>query len=1418
MLSILLTALMITALLPAFSLPIFAAQDGDFTYELIDSNTNVKITGYTGDGGDIYLPSKIIEKNVTEIGVSAFKGKSAITGIWFPEFLEIIHDSAFENCINITGSINIPNSTKKIAMNAFYGCLNLKNVEFGIGLRIIDEGAFRGCSSLTTLNIPDTVEYIYSNERYINTSTFGYCTGLTSVTIGNSIKSIREKTFIGCTSLTNITIGNNVEEICQDAFNGCVKLQEVTLPNSMELIGLKAFYGCTSLQSINLGRSLKTIHAGAFRGCSSLKELEIPDSVENIYSNQTYTNTETFGYCTSLTSVKIGNSLNAIPDDAFIGCTKLTTLTIGDWVKEIGFRAFYDCTNLQTIVFGSNLKTINAGAFRGCVGLTTLQIPDSVENIYSNQRYTNTQTFGNCINLTSVTIGKAVKEIPEEAFLGCSKLESVVVGNSVENIGFRAFHGCASLQSIDFGSGLKVVYAGAFTGCSSLIKLNFPDSLESIHSNERYTNTQTFGNCTSLTTVTIGNGLTSIPIETFYGCTNLTCVTLGNNIEYIGENAFRGCTKLTNAYIYGNAPTLGAAVFNSTAMNFSVKYEAGKTGFETWPYPTDIFNPATTHKIVTFNLNGGIGSNFTHYAENNKYVSQPVVPIRTGYTFIEWNTKADGTGAKWDFNNSQVTTDITLYANWSINTFRVYFDPRGGNVNTAYLDVVYNQPIGTLPIPVLSGDIFLGWYPGQNGAGPQHTSANLMPANNYVLYANWQTTKTAYTVLFDNQGGSPVLPIAATLNQTITKPADPTKTGFTFYGWYKDANCTNKWDFATAKVTANVMLYARWVKGSTFVTLPLAPTGLSSPSKTDTTVILAWDSVEGATGYNVYRGTTKLTATPITTTTYMATGLTQNTAYTFTVKAVNEAGESAASSGLTVTTNMTIPAAPTGLTSTGKTDTTVSLSWNTVGGASGYNVYRGGTKLTSTPLTGTTYTATGLTQNTAYTFTVKAVNAAGESAASSGLTVTTNMTIPAAPTGLTSTGKTDTTVSLSWNAVGGATGYNVYRGTTKLTANPIAATTYTATGLTQNTAYTFTVKAVNAAGESAASSGLTVTTNMTIPAAPTGLISTGKTDTTVSLSWNAVGGASGYNVYRGGTKLTSTPLTGTTYTATGLTQNTAYTFTVKAVNAAGESAASSGLTVTTNMTIPAAPTGLTSTGKTDTTVSISWNAVGGASGYNVYRGGTKLTETPLTGTTYTATGLTQNTEYTFTVKAVNAAGESAASSGLTVTTVPHVAISIDDEFLGERIEIKVKAFQSYKRVSLDLEFNAAIDYADIRWTSDNEKVLIDKDGHITNIKSWSRASNIKIELLDANSNVVATDTVRVIFYKWNWQLKKLRTQSVVSDNYAQRNMSVKELELIAQNPEVTQSDSTPDSTYIFKTMKKALEFFMNVFKRWIFVS
>ncbi|QGQ95536.1 DUF5060 domain-containing protein [Paenibacillus psychroresistens] len=278
----------------------------------------------------------------------------------------------------------------------------------------------------------------------------------------------------------------------------------------------------------------------------------------------------------------------------------------------------------------------------------------------------------------------------------------------------------------------------------------------------------------------------------------------------------------------------------------------------------------------------------------------------------------------------------------------------------------------------------------------------------------------------------------------------------------------------------------------------------------------------------------------------------------------------------------TAPTAPTGLTSPSKTATSVNLSWTASTdnvGVVGYDIYNG-VSLAGTTTGATTITISGLTASTAYSFTVKARDAASNtSVASNALSVTTNAsadtTAPSAPAGLTSPAKTTTSVSLSWTASTdnvAVTGYDIYRGAT-LAGSTTGATTYTVTGLTANTAYSFTVKAKDAAGNiSVASSALSITTNAvadtTAPSAPTALNSPSKTSTMVTLSWTASTdnvSVTGYDVYRGATLAGSTVGAATTFTASGLTPSTAYSFTVKAKDAANNiSAASSALSVTTN--------------------------------------------------------------------------------------------------------------------------------------------------------------------------------------------------------------------------------------------------------------
>ncbi|GAA3143125.1 glycosyl hydrolase family 18 protein [Nonomuraea roseoviolacea] len=180
------------------------------------------------------------------------------------------------------------------------------------------------------------------------------------------------------------------------------------------------------------------------------------------------------------------------------------------------------------------------------------------------------------------------------------------------------------------------------------------------------------------------------------------------------------------------------------------------------------------------------------------------------------------------------------------------------------------------------------------------------------------------------------------------------------------------------------------------------------------------------------------------------------------------------------------------------------------------------------------------------------------------------------------------------------------------------------------------------------------------PSVPGNLRSTGVTSSSVSLAWNASTdnvGVTGYDVYRGST-LVST-VSGTSYTDSGLSASTSYTYTVRARDAAGNvSAASAAVTATTSgggggdTQAPSVPGNLRSTGVTSSSVSLAWNASTdnvGVTGYDVYRGSTLVST--VTGTSYTDSGLSASTSYTYTVRARDAAGNvSAASAAVTATT------------------------------------------------------------------------------------------------------------------------------------------------------------------------
>ena len=555
---------------------------------------------YKAFAGCIDLVSVEIPNGVTQIGVSAFESCQNLTSVVIPDGVTQISERAFADCFDLI-SVEMSNSVTQIGASAFSGCKNLTSVVIPDGVTQIRERAFADCFGLISVEMSNSV-------TQIGVSAFENCYNLTGVEIPDSVEHIKNKAFLGCYNLESVEIGSGVREIGSEAFSGCKKIESLVIGNNVTYIGQSTFKGCIGLTSVEIGSGVREIGSEAFSGCEKIESLVIGNNVTHIGKS-------TFKGCIGLTSVEIGDNIEEIKESTFSGCINLANVKIGNGVTKIGTSAFSNCSNLTSIAFGAGLKKISSYAFSSCSSLESVIIPDGVTAVESF-------AFKNCSGLTSVVVPDSVTEIGESVFYGCSNIQSITIpfigpsknGESSSPVVFahifgtskydgstavkqyyrsvvytyyipsnltsitviggvirdEAFYKFSFLTSIVIGEKVTSIGSEAFRGCSNLISVVIPESVTKIGS-------YAFCECSNLTIVVIPESVTEIATGTFSRCNNLTSVVIPESVTKIGSYAFSECSNLTSITIPDSVTEIGGYAFSGCSNLINVVIGAKAT-------------------------------------------------------------------------------------------------------------------------------------------------------------------------------------------------------------------------------------------------------------------------------------------------------------------------------------------------------------------------------------------------------------------------------------------------------------------------------------------------------------------------------------------------------------------------------------------------------------------------------------------------------------------------------------------------------------------------------------------------------------------------------------------------------------------------------------------------------------------------
>jgi len=283
----------------------------------------------------------------------------------------------------------------------------------------------------------------------------------------------------------------------------------------------------------------------------------------------------------------------------------------------------------------------------------------------------------------------------------------------------------------------------------------------------------------------------------------------------------------TSITVSATVPTRSGYTFGgwNTAANGSGTSAASSASYTVTSNVTLYAQWTINSYTVSYDANGGSGAPTSSSVNFGSTVTiSSTRPVRTGYSFSGWNTAANGSGTAYNWNGTVLSpatftmssASVTLYAQWTINSYTVSYDANGGSGAPSSQTSNYNTSITvSATVPARSGYTFGGWNTAANGSGSDYSSStSLVVTANVTLYAKWSVN--TYSISYDANGGSgaPVTASGVQFSASITVSATvPTRSGYTFGGWNTAANGSGTSYASGASIVMpanNVSLYAQW--------------------------------------------------------------------------------------------------------------------------------------------------------------------------------------------------------------------------------------------------------------------------------------------------------------------------------------------------------------------------------------------------------------------------------------------------------------------------------------------------------------------------------------------------------------------------------------------------------------------------------